>query len=133
MSALLKEAMMETEPNAAKAQQLADRMEQLGIKKAGLATASGKSRNTIDKALAGDTKVRPATYTDLFRVLDDIEADREPGPQHYTPDGVADLVTIEMTGVFGIESVTFSGPVEDAEVVRQQAADFVRQIREGTQ
>lgn len=112
---------------------LARRLEELGISKAALHTASKKSRNTIDKALAGDPKVRPATYDDLFRVLDDLEADRQDGVQHYTPDGAPDLVTIQMTGVFGIESVTFSGPTDDADAIKQAAVDFVRQVREGDQ
>ena len=110
---------------------LATRMDELGVTKAALHQASGKSRNTIDKALADDPKVRDATYRDFFRVLDDLQADREPGAKHYTPDGVPDLVTIEMTGVFGIESVTFSGPPEDADAIRAAAAQFVRDLREG--
>lgn len=124
---------MAAEANAARAKRLGERMDELGIKKSPLAMASKKSRNTIDKALAGDPKVRDVTYDDLFRVLDEIEEDRDAAVGHYTPDGVPELVTIEMTGVFGIESVTFSGPPEDADTITQKAVEFVRQLREGTQ
>jgi hypothetical protein len=40
--------------------------------------------------------------------------------------------TIEMKGVFGVESVTFSGPPDDTEAVQQAAVEFVRKIREAT-
>lgn len=127
-----KMASMTDDLNEPRSKRLADRMEQLGLNKAALHEASGKSRGTIDKALAGDPKVREATYADLFRVLDHIEDDRQSGTKMFEPDGVPDLMTIQMTGVFGIESVTFSGPSEDADAIKQAAADFVRQVREGT-
>lgn len=124
-------ASMTDDLNESRSNRLASRMEELAINKAALAKASGKSRNTIDKALAGSPTMRPATYEDLFRVLDKLEADRQPGVERYEPEGVPDLVTIQMTGVFGIESVTFSGPTDDAEAIKQAAVDFVRQVREG--
>jgi transcriptional regulator with XRE-family HTH domain len=118
--------------NESRSKRLADRMDELDINKAALAKASGASRNTIDKALAGSPTMRPATYDNLFRVLDALEADRQPGVERYEPEGALDVMTIQMTGVFGIESVTFSGPTGDAESIKQAAADFVRQVREGT-
>lgn len=124
-------AFMSDDLNESRSKRLADRIDELGLSKSGLAASSGVSRNTIDKALAAGSKVRPATYDNLFRVMDALEADRQPGVDVFKPNGVPDLVTISMVGVFGIESVTFSGPTADAEVIKQAAADFVRQVREG--
>jgi hypothetical protein len=110
---------------------LAKRMKELGVSKMALFQASGVSRNTINAALADTPKTRPATYANLMRVLDDIEADRADGPKRWVPSEGGNLVTIAMHGVFGVESVTFSGPAEDVDAVRQAAVDFVRQVREG--
>lgn len=118
--------------NEPRSKRLAERMDELDMKVMPLAKASGIARNTIYNALAGKANARETTYATLFRVLDDIEADRQSGVERYEPEGVPDLVTIQMTGVFGIESVTFSGPTEDAEAIKQAAADFVRQMRESS-
>lgn len=111
--------------------ELEERMTALGVTKMALSQASGKSRNTINNALADHDTVRPSTYSDLMRVLADIAADREGGPQRWVAsDTPTDIVKIELKGVFGVESVTFSGPTEDVDAVKQAAVDFVRQLRE---
>lgn len=125
-------ASMTDDLNESRSKRLVSRMDELGLTKSALAKASGASRNTIDKALAGDPKMRPATYDNLFRVLDALEDDRRPGVERYEPEGTPDLFTIQMAGVFGVESVTFSGTAADADIIKQAAADFVRQVREGT-
>lgn len=124
-------ATMTTEKPATPGQTLAARMRQLGINKTQLSQASQKSRGTINKALADNPRSRPATYADLMRVLDGLEGDLADGTLKWAPSDAADLVRIEMRGVFGVEAVTFSGPPEDVEAVRQAAVDFVRQVREG--
>lgn len=80
---------------------LADRLDQLGVTQSALSKASGKSRNTIAKALAGHPQVRPATFDDLFRVLDSIEAGRQPGvPQSpYDPEDTRHRIEEEVRAV----------------------------------
>lgn len=113
-------------------QQLQRRMEALGMNKTQLHQASGLSPKTISRALSDWPQTRPATFTNLERVIDEIEGSREPGEDEYVPGSeVATPFTIEMHGVFGVESVTFSGAPTDMEKIRQAAAEFVREARSG--
>lgn len=121
---------MNTDPPQTSGQVLRARMDELGVTKTDLSTASGVSRNTINSALADDPKTRPATYDNLFRVLVELDADRAERDRRASSEDVG-LFTISMRGVFGVESVTFSGPPEDVDAVRHAAADFVKQVREG--
>lgn len=107
------------------------RMDSLGLNKAQLSEASALARRTLDKALADDPTTRDTTYTVLTRVLDEIEADRAPGPDRYVPSMDAEPFRIEMSGVYGVERVVFSGPPADADAIRRAAAEFVREIQSG--
>lgn len=124
-------AHMATDRPMTPGQTLKDRMAEVGASKTQLHEASGVSRNTINSALEDDPRTRPSTYANLLRVLDDIAAERGETVKRYVSSEDAGLITIAMQGVFGVESVTFSGPPEDADVVRQAAVDFVKQVREG--
>lgn len=101
------------------------------MNKSQLHQASGLSPKTISRALDDWPQTRTATYAHLSRVLDDIESDRQPGEVEYIPSSEsASPFTIEMAGVFGVQSVTFSGPAEDMDAVRKAAVEFLREARE---
>lgn len=108
-------------------------MKELGVSKTELHEASKVSRTTINRHLdtSGAETTTDKTYDLLFRVLDDIEADREAGPTRYVPSVEAEPFKIEMSGVYGVERVVFSGPPEDASAIQRAAVEFVRQIQAG--
>jgi hypothetical protein len=103
-----------------------------------LLSEAGLSAPTWKKVITGAAAISSyEAIEEAIREWDENPDDREswgrergagsPGKEAGAP-GVP--FTIEVKGVFGIESVTFSGPPTDAEAIQQAAIEFVRKARD---
>lgn len=105
---------------------IARRMDRLGIPVSDLAERLGVDRQTIDRARAG--RSHPATFGKIEAWLDDFE--HEVGADTEAPPDSGGLVEFELEGVFGVARVVVKGPVGDIDLLRDQVARLVNQMRE---
>jgi transcriptional regulator with XRE-family HTH domain len=98
------------------------------------ADAVGKDRGAVTRAEKGDPRTTENTFALLEAWLDqreeEFKSEREPAQDERPGPAPEGVVTIAMEGVFGIESVTFSGPPEQADEVRRLAIEFMRDVRD---
>lgn len=140
MNAVLETAHLSSVTNEERGADIRRRREGLGIisiRK--FADAVGLNRATVTRAEEGTAAER--TYSFLETWLDEHErklgspagdlAQHEETPATAPSDhDTTSLVRIRMSGVFGIEDVTFEGPADQADEVRRLAVEFMREVRE---
>ena len=103
------------------------RRERLGMDKKQLAIEAGVSRQTLAEIEAGKG-FRASSLTKIVRALERAEA--EAGITGTPAQGVesSDFIEFDVSGDFGVH-VIVKGPIRDADLLRRQVAELVRDIR----
>lgn len=118
---------------SAEGDQVRERRERLGMEKKELAEEAGVNRNTLAAIERGESFNR-TSLAKIERALSSLE--QEVGLVGTTAPAAAakepDLIEFDITGDFGVHLVV-KGPVADAEILKRQVVDIIREIRKGDQ
>ena len=89
---------------------------------------TGVSRDTLRKAIAGGSSVRPNTYDLIESKLDQFERQAEgfEGLKGQRPED--DLIEFELSGNFGVR-VVVKGPIRDQAALEESVARLIREMR----
>ena len=106
-----------------------ERRERLGVDKKSLAEQAGVNRNTLAAIESGESFNR-TSLAKIERVLAELEheAGLDAPAAVSESSGGGDLIEFDITGDFGVHLVV-KGPVHDAEVLKRQVVDIIREIR----
>jgi hypothetical protein len=104
------------------------RFEALGISDRDWHATTGIDRKTLRRAIANGSNA--STYTAIEAWLDKLEARNAGAPVAIPAQAKSseDLIEFDISGDFGVH-VVVKGPVRDADVLRRQAAELIREIR----
>lgn len=128
MNALMERADWSVVDNSQRGDQIKRRRLRMGIKSArAFHEASGIDRVAIAKAERGEGSEQ--TYARIEAWLDDKEHEMSSEADEALADP-SSLVTIKMSGVYGIDDVTISGPVDNLADLKKLAVDLIRDVRE---
>lgn len=109
-------------------------VEEIDLPIARLARHADIDRATIYAAFRGEASER--SYDKLEAAREYITAhphDEPEAPTEYIPATEAPgIVTIRMDGVFGAQSISFSGPADNIDEIKRLSLEFLREAREGT-
>lgn len=112
-------------------QRVRERRERLGVDKKELAEAAGVNRNTLAAIEAGESFNR-SSLAKIERALEALELEAgikaPPRGAAAAAHGSGELIEFDIAGDFGVHLVV-RGPVGDAEVLKRQVVDIIREIR----
>lgn len=103
-------------------------MRLMKISQRAFAEHSGIHRNTIKNAVEGDEGVRERNLRRIEEALDALEEEMGIEPEEETPTSAAGPLTFQMTTPDGMEIIV-SGPVEDADMLREQVAKLIEEFK----
>jgi transcriptional regulator with XRE-family HTH domain len=103
------------------------RMRLIGISQRAFAEHAKISRVTVKKAVEGDDGVLERNLIRIEEALDELEEEMGIEPEEQLPASTGPL-TFQMTTADGMEIVV-SGPVEDADVLREQVTKLIQEFK----
>jgi transcriptional regulator with XRE-family HTH domain len=103
------------------------RMRLIGISQRAFAEHAKISRVTVKKAVEGDDGVLERNLIRIEEALDELEEEMGIEPEEQLPASAGPL-TFQMTTADGMEIVV-SGPVEDADVLREQVTKLIQEFK----
>ena len=109
-------------------QRIQARLDALGMTARQFQERTGISRDTLRKAIAGGSSVRPNTYDLIESKLDQFERQAEgfEGLKGQRPED--DLIEFELSGNFGVR-VVVKGPIRDQAALEESVARLIREMR----
>ena len=109
-------------------QRIQARLDALGMTARQFQERTGVSRDTLRKAIAGGSSVRPNTYDLIESKLDQFERQAEgfEGLKGQRPED--DLIEFELSGNFGVR-VVVKGPIRDQAALEESVARLIREMR----
>ena len=109
-------------------QRIQARLDALGMTARQFQERTGVSRDTLRKAIAGGSSVRPNTYDLIESKLDQFERQAEgfEGLKGQRPED--DLIEFELSGNFGVR-VVVKGPIRDQAALEESVAHLIREMR----
>lgn len=103
------------------------RMRLIGISQRAFAEHAKISRVTVKKAVEGDDGVLERNLIRIEEALDELEEEMGIEPEELAAASAGPL-TFQMTTADGMEIVV-SGPVEDADVLREQVTKLIQEFK----
>lgn len=122
---------MSKEPVSSRAERgarIERRMRLMKISQRAFAEHTGIHRNTIKNAVEGDEGVRERNLLRIEEALDALEEEMGIEPEEESPAGAAGPLTFQMTTPDGMEIIV-SGPVEDADMLREQVTKLIEEFK----
>lgn len=104
------------------------RMRLIGISQRAFAEHAGINRATVKKAVEGDEGVLERNLRRIEKALDDLEEEMGIEPEDLSRQGGAGPLTFQMTTPDGMEIIV-SGPVEDADMLREQVTKLIEEFK----
>lgn len=89
---------------------------------------TGISRDTLRKAIAGESSVRSNTYEQIENKLTAFEQQAAGFEGLKAKDPEDDLIEFELSGNFGVR-VVVKGPIRDQEALEQSVTRLIREMR----
>lgn len=106
------------------------RFDDLGISDREWHSTTGIDRKTLNRAIDNDPRTRSSSYTAIESWLDKLEAKfAGKAVAQESPPIDSGLIEFDITGDFGVH-VVVKGPVMDADLLRRQAVEVIREIRQ---
>lgn len=104
------------------------RMRLIGISQRAFAEHAKISRVTVKKAVDGDEGVLERNLLRIEKALDELEEEMGIEPEEQQHVGAAGPLAFRMTTPDGMEIIV-SGPVEDADEMRQQVMKLIEEFK----
>lgn len=104
------------------------RMRLMKVSQRAFAEHTGIHRNTIKNAVEGDEGVRERNLIRIEQALDALEEEMGIEPEEEAEAGAAGPLTFQMITPDGVE-ITVSGPVEDADMLREQVTKLLQEFK----
>lgn len=122
---------MSKEPVSSRAERgarIERRMRLMKVSQRAFAEHTGIHRNTIKKAVEGDEGVLERNLRRIEKALDDLEEEMGIEPEDWHQQSDAGPLIFQMTTPDGME-ITVSGPVEDADMLREQVTKLIEEFK----
>ena len=122
---------MSKEPVSSRAERgarIERRMRLMKVSQRAFAEHTGIHRNTIKRAVDGDEGVLERTLRRIEKALDDLEEEMGIEPEDWRQQSDAGPLIFQMTTPDGME-ITVSGPVEDADMLREQVTKLIEEFK----
>jgi hypothetical protein len=122
---------MSKEPVASRADRgawIERRMRLMGISQRAFAEHAKISRVTVKKAVDGDEGVLERNLRRIEKALDDLEEEMGIEPEDLQQASSSGPLTFQMTTPDGMEIIV-SGPVEDADKLREQVTKLIEEFK----
>jgi hypothetical protein len=108
-----------------------ERLDVLGISDREFHEVTGIDRKTLRRAVAGEDRVLPRTYTAIEAAIDKLEQRVAGIPIRVSDDPADDLVEFTVEGNFGVRAVV-KGPVRDMAALQAAVSKLVRDMQSGS-
>ena len=129
MNALLNKAHLTVVDNTERGALIQQRRLRMGIGSTRkFADALGMDRGAVTKAERGEASEN--TFLRIETWLDDKDHEMSSESEEASSAAADQVVTIKMAGVYGIEDVTISGPVDHLAELKDLAVELMRDVRE---